>query len=101
MATMGPIMPPGGGGGAPQAGMPPEEQGPGAGGGFPAAPGQANPQMEQALVMLKDIVGNTRRLANLYPSAVAEVRAILNSVSRFSQKIQSSGPAPEAMGPPI
>jgi hypothetical protein len=102
MAAQGPIVPPGAAanGGSP-AGNPPEEQGPGPGGGFPAAPGQANPQMEQGLMLIKDIVANARRLGNLYPSATAEVRAIMNAVSRLSQKVAASGPAPEPAAPPV
>jgi len=94
---MGPIMPPGAG----QQPPPQEEPGPGIGGGSPAAPGQANPQMEQSLMAIKEIVSNARRLGMMYPAAVSEVRSINNLAQRLLQKIQSSGPAPEPMSPPV
>ena len=78
-----------------------EEQGPGIGGGNPAAPPQVNPKMERALMSIKEIVKHVRTLAMDFPSATMEVRQINDAVQRLSGKIQQSGPAPEPMSPPV
>ena len=91
-------MPPGA---APQGPPPQEEQGPGVGGGNPAAPGQVNPKMEQALMSIRDIVKNVRQLSVSFPAASSELRQINDLVQRASQKIHASGPAPEPAAPPV
>jgi len=79
----------------------PSPQGAGPGG-PPIAAQEAQPDPNAAAVMMvRTIIENTRRLGMKYPAAIAEVREINAAVQRLQQKIVQSRPAPEPMAPPV
>jgi hypothetical protein len=72
------------------------------GGGFPSpAPAQVNPAMDVVLTEIRNIVSAARRLGLKFPTVLPEVRAINNSCAVIAQKVNSSGPSPEPMAPPV
>lgn len=54
----------------------------------------------RAAVAVQQIVSNARRIGDMYPAALDEVRTINNAAARLQQKVIQSQPAPEPMAPP-
>jgi hypothetical protein len=79
-----------------------QQDGPGAGGGFPAEPAQRpNPKAELTANLVAQIVSAARRIGTMYPTALEEMRTITNAMGRAQQKIVASEPTPETSAPPI
>jgi len=74
---------------------------PGAGGGFPSAPGSGpDPRSQRAFLAVATIVQSARQLSMMFPTVSQEMRQITNLMYQVQQKITSSAPAPETTSPP-